>query len=255
MTESTTTPAGGLRRRVLDRLFVTGTVTEVEPIAARMRRVRIAGPALRGLAHAPGQQVRVHTADLMAARAWARPGDLLRTYSVWALDPVSGELDLCVMDHEGDGPGARWARGLAVGREVRFGRPEGSFTVRPDASCHVFAGEETASVALGAMLAALPGDAVVHGAIETATAGDRLPLARAARLRWVERGDASAAGSALLVDAVRALDLPDEPGVAYVAGEARTVQMVRAHLVRERGWPRRNVLVKPFWTPGKKGME
>ncbi|MEO3828389.1 SIP domain-containing protein [Actinomadura sp. B10D3] len=39
------------------------------------------------------------------------------------------------------------------------------------------------------------------------------------------------------------------------AGEARTVQAVRAHLVRERGWPRRSVLVKPFWTPGKRGME
>ncbi|WP_281259398.1 SIP domain-containing protein [Actinomadura meyerae] len=43
---------------------------------------------------------------------------------------------------------------------------------------------------------------------------------------------------------------PAEPGIAYVAGEARTVQAVRAHLVRNRGRPRRSVLVKPFWTPG-----
>jgi hypothetical protein len=26
-------------------------------------------------------------------------------------------------------------------------------------------------------------------------------------------------------------------------------------LVRERGWPRRSVLTKPFWTPGKRGMD
>ncbi|WP_245668028.1 SIP domain-containing protein [Actinomadura macra] len=38
-------------------------------------------------------------------------------------------------------------------------------------------------------------------------------------------------------------------------GEARTVQAVRAHLVGDRGWPRRSVLVKPFWTPGKRGLE
>jgi NADPH-dependent ferric siderophore reductase len=44
-------------------------------------------------------------------------------------------------------------------------------------------------------------------------------------------------------------------GTAYVAGEARTAQVVRAHLVRERGWPRRSVIIKPFWTPGRKGME
>ncbi|CNF48756.1 siderophore-interacting protein [Mycobacterium tuberculosis] len=40
-----------------------------------------------------------------------------------------------------------------------------------------------------------------------------------------------------------------------VAGEARTAQAARAHLVRERGWPRGSVLVKPFWTPGRRGME
>ena len=66
---------------------------------------------------------------------------------------------------------------------------------------------------------------------------------------------APAAASQQLVDAVAALDLPDEPGVAYLAGEARTIQMVRTHLVSERGWKRRNIVTKPFWTPGKRGMD
>jgi hypothetical protein len=98
-------------------------------------------------------------------------------------------------------------------------------------------------------------DEPVHGVIEVARPEDRLPLPRTDDLTWCHRGDAPAANSATLVEAVRGLDLPSEPGFAYVAGEARTVQAVRAHLVRERGWPRRSVLVKPFWTPGKRGME
>ncbi|GAA4203302.1 hypothetical protein GCM10022252_60750 [Streptosporangium oxazolinicum] len=49
------------------------------------------------------------------------------------------------------------------------------------------------------------------------------------------------------------LDLPGGEGAAYVAGEARTCQMVRDHLVRERNWPRTSIKVKPFWTPGKRG--
>jgi len=251
---TTERPPGGVRRRVLDRLFVTARVRGIEAITPRMRRIRIGGEALRGLAHTPGQQVRLHTGDLMSARTWTRPGDLLRTYSIWNLDPVAGELDLCVLDH-GDGPGARWARELTAGQEVRFGRPEGSFTLRSDAAHHVFIGEETASVALGAMIGALPPTASVYGAIETATEDDRLPLPRAGDLTWALRGDASAAGSAVLLDAVRALDLPAEPGVAYVAGEARTIQLVREHLANDLGWPRRSVLTKPFWSPGKKGME
>jgi NADPH-dependent ferric siderophore reductase len=115
---------------------------------------------------------------------------------------------------------------------------------------HLFVGEETASVAFGPMLRAL-GDAPAYGVIEVGTPADRLPL----DLTWCYRDGRPAASSASLVDAVRALKLPGEPGTAYVAGEARTAQAVRAHLVRERHWPRRAVLIKPFWTPGKKGME
>nr|WP_268244740.1 SIP domain-containing protein [Microbispora rosea] len=58
-----------------------------------------------------------------------------------------------------------------------------------------------------------------------------------------------------LVEMVRSLDLPHTPGVAYLAGEARECQAVRAHLVRERGWPRKAVVVKPFWTPGRRGLD
>ena len=100
------------------------------------------------------------------------------------------------------------------------------------------------------MLRAL-GDVPAYGVIEAGTRSDRLPV----DLTWRFREGRPAASSATLVRAVRELELPDEPGVAYVAGEARTVQAVRSHLVGERGWPRRSVVTKPFWTPGKTGME
>lgn len=249
-------PTRGFGSRFLDRVFAHGTVTEAEQIAARMRRVRIGGEGVAGLAWKPGQQVRVHVNDLLAARPWRAGGlgDVLRTYSVWDYEP-SGVLDLCVFDHGGSGPGALWGRAAEPGLGVRFGKPEGSMIPRTDAAYHVFVGEETAQVAFGPMLAALADDARVFGAVETAAKDDRLPLPRADELTWSERGDRPAASSDALVESVRGLALPSEPGIAYVAGEARTVQAVRAHLVRDRGWPRRSVLVKPFWTPGKKGME
>ncbi|WP_406289896.1 hypothetical protein [Embleya sp. NBC_00896] len=51
---TTTTRRRGPVDRLLDRVFVAGTITETESIAARMRRIRIEDPALRGLAHRPG---------------------------------------------------------------------------------------------------------------------------------------------------------------------------------------------------------
>ena len=226
-----------LLNSVLDLLMLRGTVTETEPIAARMRRLRIEGDALAGLEVRPGQQVRVLVG----------PGLTRRTYSVWRYE-AAGAVELCVLDHPEAGPGARWGRAAKVGDEVRLGRPEGAFVLRPEAAHHVFVGEETASVAFGAMLAALPGQARISGCVQTGTAADRLPLRHTERLHWSLRDDTS------LPEAVRRL-APEPGGVAYVAGEARTVQEVRGVLVQEAGWDRRSVLTKPFWAPGRRGMD
>jgi NADPH-dependent ferric siderophore reductase len=131
-------------------------------------------------------------------------------------------------------------------------KPAGTLVAR-DGAYHVFAGEETASVAFGAIMRALPARDTVHAVIEVDDESDRLPLPD--RVSWSYRRGAAAASSESLVAAVRALDLPDEPGVAYVAGEARTIQAVRTHLVRDRGWSRRDVVTKPFWTPGRTGLD
>ncbi|MFF0188839.1 siderophore-interacting protein [Streptomyces sp. NPDC005244] len=120
--------------------------------------------------------------------------------------------------------------------------------LRPDATHHVFVGDETASVAFGAMPAALPGSATVSGCLETRTPEDSLPLQHAERLDWTVRGTGS------LADAIRGLN-PPPGGAAYVAGEARTVQRVKQILVQESGWDRRAVVTKPFWAPGKRGLE
>jgi len=223
---------------LLDRFLVRGTVERAETVTGRIRRIRIASP--EKLTWTPGQQIHVHIDGVFGPR---------RTYSVWDLDESGVELR--ILDH-GDGPGARWARDAEPGREVLFGRPEGGFVTR-QAAYHVFAGEETASCAFGPMLRALPEGATAYGVVEVDSEDDRLPLSGA--VTWKYRAGAAAAASDGLVAGVRELDLPAEPGVAYVAGEARTVQAVRRHLVEERGWPRRSVLTKPFWAPGKKGMD
>lgn len=232
-------------------MFLHGTVTEIEQIAARMRRVRITGPDLRGLPWTPGMHIRLRVGDLRSPRSWLR--GLLRTYSIWDYS-TTGRLDLCILDHPSAGPGAQWSRRVRVGDPAALTPPDGRLVLREDAGYHLFAGDETATVAFGAMLRALPPSAIVHGAISVEGPGDRLPLDHAERLMWRCR-PADLVDPADLVEMVRSLPLPDTPGVAYLAGEARSCQAVRLHLVRERGWPRRAVVVKPFWSPGRRGMD
>jgi NADPH-dependent ferric siderophore reductase len=251
---STSAPAAppgpaSLGDRMRGLFSASGTVTQISQLARHMRRIRIESDEVARLNWVPGQQVRVHVADPLDRRSWLHPRDLLRTYSVWNYD---GGLELCVFDHDTGGPGTRWARGLRAGQWVSFGGPEGSFVLR-DAPYHLFAGEETAAVAFGAMLRALPPGAPVHGVIEVDGPGDRLPLPR--ELNWEYRNGRPAAASDTLVEAVHRLELPPGPGVAYLAGEARTVQMLRRHLVAERGWPRQAIRTKPFWAPGRRGLD
>ncbi|WP_319018289.1 siderophore-interacting protein [Microbispora sitophila] len=226
-------------------VFRRGTVTQIEPIAERMRRIRISGPQLRELGWVPGTHIRLRVGDPRQPRSWLR--GFLRTYSIWDYSP-HGRLDVCVLDHPAAGPGALWSRRVRIGDTAAFLGPEGRLLLRGDAPYHLFAGDETAAVAFGAMLRALPASAAVHGVILASGPGDRLPLAQNDRLTWIYRPDE-------LLAAVRSLDLPGQPGVAYLAGEARTCQAVRAHLVGERGWSRRDVVVKPFWAPGRRGMD
>jgi NADPH-dependent ferric siderophore reductase len=252
--------------RLIGQFFESGEVASVELVAGRMRRITLAVGELDWL---PGQQIRVCTGDVTSPSGWL--DGMRRTYSVWDYGAGQygagqhgggqhggGLLSLCVLDH-GDGPGARWARCVTPGQEVLFSRPEGNMVIRP-AAYHLFAGEETASAAFGPMVRSLvSGGAEVCGVIEVGSPADRLPLPGGqpfpASIAWRYRGGAPAASSPTLIAAVAGLALPAEPGSAYLAGEARTVQAISQHLVRDRGWPRRAIRTKPFWTPGKSGLD
>jgi NADPH-dependent ferric siderophore reductase len=244
-----TAPAHRIGRRLIGQFFRAGQVLEVSPVAARMRRITLAVPEL---AWTPGQQVRVCVGAQGAPASWL--DGLRRTYSVWEYEgPAQPDgpavLRLCVLDH-GDGPGARWARSVRAGDEVLFSAPAGPLVLRP-AAHHLVVGEETAAVAFGPMLRALS-RGNWRAVIEVDAPASRLPLPDGVTWRY---RDGAAASSASLVAAVADLDLPAKPGVAYVAGEARAVQAIAAHLVRERGWPRRAIRTKQFWSPGRTGLD
>ena len=246
-----------LIKSLRDAVFLSATISEIEQLTPRLRRIQFSGPRLQGLNWTPGQHIRLQVAGLGESVLRLHPNDALRTYSIYDADPDLGTLDIAMFDHDADPeyatPARRWSAAASMGDRVQFTRPQGNLVVRPNAPYHVFAGEETASVAFAAMVRSLPATAQVHGVVESAVAADYLPLGRP--LKQVERGDASAKDSVVLADALRALRLPDDPGVAYLAGEARTIQTLRKILITERGWDRRDIRTKPFWTPGRTGLE
>jgi NADPH-dependent ferric siderophore reductase len=237
------------------RLFIRGVVQAVEPITSRMRRLRIHAPELATLPYEPAQHVRIKVGDLLGMDLLRN--DTLRAYSIWRYDRAASALELCVLDHPGQGPGARWAARAQPGDEVLFRPPEGQLVARSHTGLHVFFGDETGAVAFGALLRSLPGDASVKAFIETEWEVERLPLERPHDIEWIARGRRPTGDPALLGAAARRCPRPRDgsPRTAYLAGEARTCKAVRQVLVDELGWARRDVMLKPFWMPGAKGLE
>ncbi|MCE8043409.1 siderophore-interacting protein [Halomonas daqingensis] len=239
--------------RLLAKHFSHGVVTEVEDVTPSMRRIRIASEALGELSYIPGQYVRIEINDPLSLYGILRPAETLRTYTIWHYSREDQYIDLCVHLYRGDGIGVEWAKRTSPGETVTFWGPQGDF-VPQAADYHLFIGEETATVAFAAMIAAMPAEARLYGVLESANAGEELPLPDSGALLRVHRNGGSPVASTTLLVALAELDLPGQPGFAYIAGEARTCQLARHHLIEERGWPRDAIRTKPFWALGKRGL-
>ncbi|MET9801702.1 siderophore-interacting protein [Streptomyces sp. NPDC006368] len=238
----------GQGRRFHDTRMLDVKVAGVRDVTPGMRELTLTGPALAVVRSKPGAHLPLEVPD-------ADGVPRLRTYSVWAHSPSRATLTLRIALHRPGGPGSRWAGSAVTGDRTRVGVPRNRITLDPRARHHVFIGEETGAVPLLTMLAALPAGAAACGVLETTGPDGEFSAPYGPRgLPWVHRGRTSAVGSRVLLEAVRRLRLPPEPGIAYVAGEATTCRAVVRHLCGERAWPRYAVKTQVHWAAGRTGI-
>ncbi|KAB1161365.1 siderophore-interacting protein [Micromonospora sp. AMSO12t] len=182
---------------------------------------------------------------------------VMRSYTIREQRPEVAEVDIDFVSHGDTGPASRWARHALPGdrvvllgpavhdnRSVCFRPPVGTDSV-------LLVADETGLPAAAGILAWLPPGTPVRAWIEVPDAGDiqELPTEARAEVRWIVRG-ATAPGSTLLADAVRAARLPAGTPYAWIAGESSMVRSVRRHLVGERGLDRRHVTFSGYWRRG-----
>jgi NADPH-dependent ferric siderophore reductase len=149
----------------------------------------------------------------------------------------------------GDGPGAHWAAGVAAGDVVEGIGPRGKVLVDPEAAWHLFVGDESFTPATFSMVEALTPATQATVILEVGGVDDELPLDAVAcpgGPRWLHRMQSPGEPSAVVLDAVRAVELPVGPGFAYLGGEFHTVAAVRDLLV-ERGLDKEQISAKPYW--------
>jgi NADPH-dependent ferric siderophore reductase len=141
----------------------------------------------------------------------------IRTYTIRALRPEHGEVDVDFVLHGATGPASAWAETAVVGDEIvliapnaRFPGPTGGFEWQPpaDASCLLIAGDETAVPAICAIVESLPAGRRARVLLEVPTTADALNTAAPAgvAITWLPRrpddGTPPAPRGALLTAAV-----------------------------------------------------
>jgi NADPH-dependent ferric siderophore reductase len=175
-----------------------------------------------------------------------------RDYTPRRYDIARNELVIDFALHDA-GPATNWAAQAVPGQQLAVGGPRGSFVVPDDFDWYLFVGDETALPAIGRRLEELrPGAralvvAAVTGPEEQQSFDSRAELTTI----WTHRPLSQATDAAPLLDALRALPLPERgDGYAWAAGESQTAKLLRRHLIDDRGLDKAWIKAAGYWKRG-----
>ena len=171
-----------------------------------------------------------------------------RTYTVRHWDPEHRELTLDFVIHGDEGRAGPWAINARPGDVVRFLGPGGAYAPDPAADWHLLAGDESALPAIARALESLPAGATAYAFVEVAGPEEEQKIDSDVEVVWLHRGDRPI-GEAL-VEAVRALEVPEGRVHAFVHGEAGFVKELRRLLRVERAIPREDLSISGYWRLG-----
>ena len=175
-----------------------------------------------------------------------------RTYTVRSVDAEARRIAVDFVIHGDSGLAAPWAVAVEVGDLVQFMGPGGAWSPDPEASFHLFVGDESSAPAIAAGLERLPSDAVGAVVIEASEHPFEIQHPEGVTVRWWVRGDAEY-DPAKLTELVRELDLPsgEDSGLAVFAhGEREAMKHLRP-LFRELGVPRERLSISGYWAFGR----
>ncbi|MGQ0839187.1 siderophore-interacting protein [Actinokineospora sp.] len=261
MSANSPAPARRRSRRQETRLWRV-PVVRVERVTPRLARVTVRDDSLAELAGAgtdqhvmiylyPGDVVLPEPLTLESARGlWSQVRPMTRTYTVRRHDPVTNEVDFDFVLHGDSGPASAWAERVGVGDELIFVGPSPAYQPDPAADWYLLAGDETALPAIASILRVLPEDKRALAFVEIADAAEEQPVPG---ITWLHRGGVPAGECTVLVDTIRAAELPGGLPEVWMAGERAAMLAVRAHLLDERGFPRQRVRPTTYWRLGESG--
>ena len=233
---------------IIQKISHTAVVIHKEQITNSTYHVRIKlnGDSFKN--YIPGQHLRV----IVGYEEAASLSNMVRTYSVWHYDELKNEADLAVCTFS-NGQGAKWAHNLERGDTIYFRGPEGKFTINPDADNHLFLGDISSLAHLYELNRntgiSANASGIVYSSKKTHYFDDLSPRRNFGFLEAPENPVQD------IITEVMWNTLPKGNTAIYIAGETAFCIALHKYFKNEHNISSRFIKTKPFWHPGKKGLE
>lgn len=176
-----------------------------------------------------------------------------RTYTIRWVDEPAGELAIDFVIHGDEGLAGPWAASAQPGDSLVFTGPGGGHNADPAADWYLFAGDESALPAIGAVIESLPPHARGLALLEVDSAADIQMIAAPEdiELRWLFREGVPAGEGDLLVSAVRDCEWPEGRVQVFAHGERGYMKGLREVFYAQRGLERGQVSLSGYWAKGR----
>ena len=242
-----------------------GDVLEVERLTPRMVRVVLGGAGLEDFTPTAWADQYVNALFVPDGAPYGVPFDVDevrrlpvehrpvgRRYTIRWWDAASRRLAIDFVVHGDLGAAGRWANHARPGDRLQIVGPSGGYAPDPAADVHLLVGDESALPAIAAALERIPPSRQALAVLLVDDAAHQLDLACPGHLdvTWVHR-DAAAGDPDQLLHTVEALQLPAGRIQVFVHGEAGEVRALRRHLLGDRGIPKDQTSISPYWRRDK----
>ncbi|WON78536.1 siderophore-interacting protein [Serratia sp. UGAL515B_01] len=173
----------------------------------------------------------------------------IRTYSIRAIRPELGEIDIEFALHDHSGPAVEFARKAKAGDKIGISNPGGPKPMLPEAHFYCMAGDPSSLPAIAALLENLPAHHKGHAFIRVDTPSDVLDLQRPIgfELDWII---GSTEKTKELISQFCSLQRSQNGTYFWLAGEDRLVVELRRYLRRELHCDRNQLYAVPYWREG-----
>ncbi|AZN39072.1 siderophore-interacting protein [Paenibacillus albus] len=242
----------GFMENMAKRFSQEAVVLQKRQIAAHTYRISMQLKGEKEFAYTPGEFLRV----LVGLDQDAKFMDMIRTYSVWNYDAKSRTIDMAVSTVSA-GAGASWAERISPGDAVYYSGPKGKFTVSEDdaiSDYYILIGDLSALAHLYEIRRHLPAQKQVHSFVYSDSEKDFFTDLDGSTPLTFSKLPMNP--SQELIEQLRPIvQHASGRGMVYVGGDGRLCAELYRYFKKELQWEARQIKTKPFWMPGRKGLE